>query len=247
MDNDEILIAENDRLKKLTEAKSNLISVTIHQLRTRLTAFKWLLKLLLDKDTGPLTSEQERLIREATADTEKSLAIASDVLTVNKLENNTPIYEHANVNMREIIAQIMETFQAESVEKKLNVTLDCSEDCSVSGDAKKLSTAFENLIENALKYTPAGGDVRVSCKCKEGLVSITIADSGIGIPSTEQAHIFEKFYRATNGVAKEHVGSGLGLYAAQEIIKNHGGHIWFESKEGVGTTFFISLPAQMSY
>lgn len=240
----EVLRAENARLKKLTEAKSDLISVTVHQLRTRLTAFKWLLKMLLDKDSGPLTEEQERLVKEATDDTEQSLAIASDVLTVNKLENGSEIYTYTVANVSDIIREVLEMFESESIKKNVSTKCEGFTPTMLSVDIAKLRIVFENLIENALKYTPSGGTVTITQKKTETAVVFEITDTGIGIPLEEQTHLFEKFYRASNGREIEHVGSGLGLYTAKEILKNHGGNIWFESTEGKGTTFFVSLPTE---
>ena len=115
----------------------------------------------------------------------------------------------------------------------------------VRGDPSRLTIVLTNLIENAIRYSRPGGVVNVTLRGENGSVVIDVTDNGIGIPASEQERIFNKFYRATNALHYQSDGSGLGLYINRSIMEKHNGKIWFTSKEGMGTTFFISLPLVM--
>ena len=106
----------------------------------------------------------------------------------------------------------------------------------------QLAQLFQNLIENALKYTPMNGTVQVTARIVDNFLEVSVKDSGIGIPEDQKYNIFSKFFRAANAMKIETVGSGLGLFIAKEVAVRHGGKIWFESKIGEGTTFFVQLP-----
>jgi signal transduction histidine kinase len=121
--------------------------------------------------------------------------------------------------------------------------MDLSQDIPlVNIDKEKMELAVQNLLENAAKYTPEGGSIDISLEKHEAEVVFKIKDTGVGIPETEHERIFTKFFRGENVIKMETEGSGLGLYTTRNIIDAHRGKIWFESKEGKGTTFFFSLP-----
>jgi len=109
-------------------------------------------------------------------------------------------------------------------------------------DPNQLRIVFQNLISNAVKYTPKGGKVECSIKKQDDYFLFSVQDNGIGIPRDQQKRIFEKLFRAENAFSHQPDGNGLGLYAAKATIENLGGKIWFESKEGQGTTFFVTIP-----
>ena len=137
----------------------------------------------------------------------------------------------------------MDDFHGEATEKDIAISFDETGDNHIIvGDEQKLLSVFQALIENALKYSHEGGSIMIHTESKESEVVISIRDEGIGIPKEEQKNIFQKFYRAQNAQKKQSVGSGIGLFAGAHVIQTHGGSIWFDSEEGVGTTFYISIP-----
>jgi two-component system phosphate regulon sensor histidine kinase PhoR len=113
---------------------------------------------------------------------------------------------------------------------------------SARGDANTLQEVLQNLLDNALQYTPAGGNIEVSASSSNGHVVVTVADTGIGIPQVEQERIFERFYRVDAARSREAGGTGLGLSIARHIMEAHGGHLWVESAVGEGSRFHFSIP-----
>jgi signal transduction histidine kinase len=109
-------------------------------------------------------------------------------------------------------------------------------------DGEKMRQVFQNLVNNAFKYSKEGGHVEVGIKEDKNAVVFYVKDRGIGIPENQQHRLFEKFFRATNALTAHTDGTGLGLYIIKAIVEGHKGKVWFESKENVGTTFFVSLP-----
>jgi two-component system sensor histidine kinase VicK len=109
-------------------------------------------------------------------------------------------------------------------------------------DSERIKLALQNLVDNAIAYTPSGGKVEVSLKRKKNCVEVAVKDTGVGIPKEQASRVFSKFFRGSNVVKLDTEGTGLGLYITKNIIEKHGGKIWFESKEGKGTTFYFTLP-----
>jgi len=233
---------ENKDLEEIVEFKSDLISMMSHQLRTSLSASKWVLKMFLDGELGEVSDEQKIFLKKTYENNEKMINLVSEMIDVNK-ENNTELtYTFAEHDIVEIIDEVITEFAGEAKQRKVKITFTKPKEIILNCDSEKIRTALQGLIENAIKYNKEGGDVLIDINKEQGNMTISIKDTGIGINEEEQSGIFEKFFRAKNAKKKESVGSGLGLFAAKSIIKHHKGKIWFESKEGVGSTFFISLP-----
>lgn len=114
-------------------------------------------------------------------------------------------------------------------------------------DIEKIALAFQNLVDNALKYTQSGGTITISLKKEEHEIKISVKDTGVGIPKDQQVRVFNKFFRGANVMRMETEGSGLGLFIAKNIIEAHGGKIWFKSDESKGTTFWFTLPAKKEF
>ena len=134
--------------------------------------------------------------------------------------------------------------QAQARDPSRLVTAAVAPDLQAWGDRDASEQIVTNLVDNAIKYSPHGGEVLLSIQedAKTGMAVLSVRDHGIGIPVSQQEKIFHRFFRATNAIKLGLEGSGLGLYLSRELIQLHGGHIWFESVEGQGSTFFISLP-----
>ncbi len=231
----------NEQLKALDEAKSKFISVAAHQLRTPLSAIKWILHMI---NLGQFKDEVERqdFLHKATESTDRMISLVNDLLEVDHIESGKDHFAFLPVDCSDLISAVVSDVSALAEERNISVATDMKAQAKVVGDSTKLRDLFQNLIENAIKYTSPNGTVRVSSTEEDTCVSIVIQDSGIGIPDDEQDQIFSKFFRAPNALKTQTVGSGLGLFIAKEIVKRHGGKIWFESKVGTGTTFFVNLP-----
>ncbi|MES2416476.1 MAG: HAMP domain-containing sensor histidine kinase [Patescibacteria group bacterium] len=236
---------ENERLKKLLNAKSEMVSLGAHQIRTSLSAIKWIIKMFLDGDLGKLTAEQENLLRKAYDGNDKAINLVSEILLVNKSEEVVEkkyIFEKANII--EMIENTIFDFSGESLWRGIEIILlkPQTQVPEIKIDKEKILVVLQNLIENAIKYSKYHGKIFVAVKTEDKNIEISVKDAGIGICEESKAKIFEKFYRTENAQKKEAMGSGIGLYTTKKIVEDHGGKIWFESKENEGATFFVSLP-----
>ncbi len=239
------LTKENAQLRQLNATKSDWISISAHQLRTSLSAIKWILKMFMDGDFGKLTPEQEGFMNKAFDSNERMLSLINEMLSLNHIEETTIKFNYEPHNIISLIDSILFDFTSESYKKGVELIFLKPENQpqDVSFDLEKIRVALQNLVENAIKYTEKGGRVVISVRItEEDMLEIKVKDTGIGIPKEEQEKIFEKFYRATNAKNLHSVGSGLGLFTTKTIIERHGGKMWFESALNEGTAFFFTLP-----
>jgi signal transduction histidine kinase len=148
-----------------------------------------------------------------------------------------------SADLGSICQSMFDAYQEEIKRKNLEFTFNKPQELpKVNVDVEKISLAIQNLLDNAIRYTPSGGKITVSLETKGNYIEFSIKDTGIGIPKTQQERIFTKFFRGSNALKTETEGSGLGLFIVKNIIEAHGGKIWFESEEGKGTTFYFTLP-----
>ena len=240
----EKLRAENEQLKKQNALKSESISISAHQLRTSLSAIKWILKMFLDGDFGKLTPEQDGFMKKAFDSNERMLSLVNEMLSISHSDNTTLSYDFQEHDITTLIDGVLFDFSGESHKKGIEVIfLKPEQSISlIKFDEEKIRVVLQNLIENAIKYSNQGDRVIISIHTTDGLVEVSVKDTGIGIPSAEQPNIFNKSFRATNAQEKDAIGSGLGLYTTKQIIEHHGGTLRFESPETGGTTFFFTIP-----
>lgn len=238
---EEEVLAYIAKLEKQNEFKSELISTSAHQLRTSLTANKWALQMLCEG--GMNEDERYKLLKKLAENNGQMIRTVTELIDINHTEDTYPKYKFERVDLHELLESTVADFHAEAVEKDIAISFDeTGDNHTLLGDAQKLKTVFQALIENALKYSDPGGTVMIHTDSREDEVVISVRDEGIGIPENEQSQIFQKFYRAQNAQKKQSVGSGLGLFSAAHVIGAHGGAIWFDSVEGQGTTFYVALP-----
>ena len=242
----EELQSENEKLKKEIEVKSDLISISAHQLRTSLSALRWLLGMFTDHDMGSIGPEQKNIIEKAVGSSEHMLFLVTTLLTLNHSNAAAIILNPSSVDMAKLLQETM--FEFEGFARNMNVTI-----APVRGPATTLMTKCDpemirivvsGLVENAIKYSNEGGVVtsEISSNPETHMVEISIHNDGTSINDDAQLKVFSKFFRAPEVVERKISGSGLGLYIAKQIIECHNGNIWFESSLETGTTFFIALP-----
>lgn len=244
MDNLEQLQQENEKLKKLNAFKSDVISISAHELRTSLAATKWLLKMCTDGDLGPLNDEQSKLLKKAFSTNERMIGLVNEMLSINHTEEASLSYNLEPTDIIALIDNVIFDFVGESYKRGIELLfLKPDTPLPVAHvDSGKTRFVVQNMIENAIKYSSESDKIIVSVHEKEGSIEISVKDTGIGISEEDKAKIFEKFFRSTNAKDKEIAGTGLGLYISKTIVEKHKGKMWFESTEGMGTTFYVSLP-----
>jgi signal transduction histidine kinase len=246
MDEIQKLKQENERLTKINDIKSDLISISAHQLRTTLSAVKWILKMFIDKDFGTLSGEQEVFIQKAYDSNERMVKLVNEMLTLNHTEDTELSYSFVSGNIVEITESVLFDFIGEAKKTGIEIIFPKPTESlpNVLIDTEKIRVVIQNLIENAIKYSNHGDKVFVSIRQKDNDVEISIKDMGIGIEKEDNAKIFGKFFRAENAKKKDSIGSGLGLFTVKTIIEKHEGSISFESTPNEGTIFSFTLPVK---
>lgn len=234
--------------KLLDRSKSELVAVASHQLKTPLTVTRGNTEMLLDGSLGKLNKEQTSVIKQTADANKKLITLVNEMLDITKIEKNRLQMDVVDVHIDNILEGVIENLKEYIERHDIKV---CYEKIEgeipvVKGDKMRAQQIFQNLIENAIQYSRFSNtnecSVDINLSVKEGLVEVSVKDSGIGIPVREQGKIFERFYRATNAVKFASSGTGLGLYIARSILKELGGDIRFESEQDVGTTFFVTFP-----
>lgn len=244
-----IILHDISREKLIERMKTEFVSLAAHQLRTPLSAIKWTLKMLLDGDLGEITKEQEEFIGKTYRSNERMINIINDLLDVTRIEEGRYLYKPAFAQIENIIQLVINSYQEEIKEKRIKFKFKTPKVKlpKIKIDIEKMRLAIQNLFDNAIRYTPLGGEVKVSLKHAKKKIEFQIQDNGMGIPEDQKERIFTKFFRGTNVVRMETDGTGLGLFIAKNIIEAHGGKIWFESKEGKGTAFYFTLPTKEEF
>ena len=240
------LIKDRTREIEILRSKNEFITTASHQLRTPLTSLYWIFESL-NKET--LSEEQKNLISEGLTVSARALKIVNDLLDVSKIEEGRFGYHFENADIGEFLEKILQEKASLAEEYGIKLYFQKSEESIVCFiDKEKLSYAVSNLIDNAIKYNVENGEVTVNLsRLKDKpYVLISIKDTGIGIPPEEMNKLFTKFFRAENAEKVVADGSGLGLFIAKNIIRQHGGEIWAESELNRGTTFYFTIPTDSS-
>ena len=227
----------------IDKAKTEFVSLASHQMRTPLTAINWYSELLQSVKYLASIEKRGQFAQEINIASKRMSALVNSLLNVSRLEMGTFTIEPKIINPIEIAKLNLETLRLQIGQKHLNLKEEYDPNASsFSGDPNLLEIVFQNLLTNAVKYTPDGGDVTVAVKRENDMLNIIVADTGVGIPPQDQGKIFGKLFRSDNVKNLDPGGSGLGLYILHEIVINSGGNIRFESTEGKGSTFYVTFP-----
>lgn len=239
------LTRANEQLRALDQLKTDFVMVATHQLRTPLTAIRWILSMLLREDFGALNDEQKTHLLKAYESNNRMVQLLSNMLISEKVGSEKLRPDPGAATMFPDLADNVLT-EIKPLAEKHGVQLffdDRKESYPKARiDPKNMRAILQNLLENAIKYTNAGGSVKLSIREQAGSLVCAVADTGIGIPLGQQKNIFKRFFRAPNAVKAETDGSGLGLYIVKSIVEKFKGEISFESKENQGTIFRVVLP-----
>lgn len=232
------------REKEIERVKTEFVSIASHQLRTPLSTINWYSEILLAGDSGPLTKDQREYLDEIYRGNQRMIDLVNALLNVSRLEVGAFIVEAKPIDLSAVAKDVLNEVKPQIMNKHITLKENYSKDLPmVDADYSLARIIFQNLITNAVKYTPPNGmvEVEITSKDKES-IEIKVSDNGIGIPKQQQEKIFTKLFRADNARETDPDGTGLGLYIIRSIIDQTNGKIWFESEEGKGTAFFISVP-----
>ena len=241
----ESLIREqNEQLKELDRMKSEFLSTAAHELRTPLTSILGFSEILLQRKLDK--ERQARFLKIINEETQGLADLISDLLDVSRIESGRGFkIKKASIELRKIILENVDLFKSRTDKHDFEVNIP-DDPVRLKADKDKIDQVMENLISNAVKFSPQGGKITISVEQSEGEVKISVADTGMGIPKKDLPHIFERFYRVDNTFTLGIGGTGLGLAIVKYIIESHGGKIWAESEVGKGSTFSFTLPLEPS-
>jgi two-component system phosphate regulon sensor histidine kinase PhoR len=237
-----LVLHEISELRRLERVRQDFVANVSHEFRTPLTAIQGFAETLL---SGALDDpENRRRFVEIIRDHATRLArLTEDLLELARIEAGQLKLEFQPVSIEQLVASCVETASVKAGPKQLNLSSAVPDNLpEVRGDTNRLQEVLQNLLDNAVQYTPPGGKITVEAAHSGDQIIITVADTGIGIPQAEQSRIFERFYRVDAARSREAGGTGLGLSIARHIVEVHGGHIWVESTVGAGSRFHFSIP-----
>ncbi len=243
-----VIFRDATQERKVDQMKSDFVSIASHQLRTPLTAVKWYAELLSSElEKGP--DEHKQLVNEIVTSNHRMIMLVNDLLSVSRIERDTDMnVKTSELNLNKLVEETIKENSALTRSQEVKVLNQVPQDLEITADKDKLFEVLKNLVNNGVKYSSRGGQVEVAAELVqpggEGNqnVRITVTDHGIGIPEHQKPEVFRKFFRADNATRLQTEGNGLGLYIVKSFVEAHKGQITFESEEGKGTKFIVTLP-----
>jgi signal transduction histidine kinase len=236
----------NQELRKIDEMKSEFVSVASHELRTPLSAIKNSVQLMLQGRTGEINQNQKKFLEMAERNINRLTSILNSLLDLSRIESGRINLKFEEMDLKGAIEFILSSLKPQSDGRSIRLQMEIHEQLpSVYGDREKVEQILTNLVGNAIKFTPEGGEISVSAKPfdEEGnMVAISVRDSGIGIPKDQLEKIFENFHQVEDSLRRSIAGTGLGLAITKGLVETHHGRIWAESEIGKGSVFTFTLP-----
>jgi signal transduction histidine kinase len=230
----------NKRLEELDHLKSLSISVASHEVRSPLTAIKGYIDNLLEGVAGQLSDQVTHYLTRIAYNTDRVIRLTNMLLDLSRIEAGEMPLDLDDVSIAQVVTDVMRDFEPVAKSKAITIQAVGLIDVPVRADRHRLEQVLHSLMHNALKFTPKSGDVVVQSRMTDDQqVTITVADTGCGIPAAHQEKVFQKFHRAPSPVQE---GVGLGLAITKSLVELHGGRIWVESQPGRGSKFSFTLP-----
>jgi signal transduction histidine kinase len=236
------LAAQNERLLELDRLKDEFVATASHELRTPLTSLSGYLEMSLDPAEGPLSPTRESHLRIVKRNADRLAVLVDQLLFLARADSHPLALDRQPVDLAEILSEAADTARPAAGAKNISLVIAGEPPPGVLADRPQLLRVVDNLVANAVKFTPDGGSVRLAARREGDSAVLEVTDTGLGIPRAEQQHLFNRFFRGTNAVEKAIPGSGLGLAISQVIAEAHGGAIQLESTPGAGSTFRLALP-----
>lgn len=232
------------RQRRLESVRKEFVANVSHELRTPLSVIKGYVETLVDGGPDMPPADRDKFLRTIQRHTDRLHSILEDLLTLSRLESKSPGLLRENIDLPALLRQFAADYAARVAATHHQLALEIAEVLPpLFADRVKLTQVFENLVDNALKYTPAKSSILISVEWKNREMLVRVTDNGPGIPAADLPHIFERFYRVDKGRSREKGGTGLGLSIVKHIVQLHGGRVWAESSVGQGTVVAFTMPA----
>lgn len=234
-----LLSFQNRQLRDLDKLKDEFVSSVSHELRTPLTSIAGYVELLREDEPSEAKREYLSIIERNAG---RLIDLVSDILFAARLQDGRLVLDLHLVDVNELVLQAVAEARPRAAQAQVELSVRSDGPALVEGESARLAQLLDNLISNAIKFTPPGGDVEVALARSNGLLRIDVSDTGIGVSPEESERLFDRFFRSQGALEREIQGTGLGLYISRAIVEAHGGRIGVSSQEGQGATFVVELP-----
>ncbi|MBM4062020.1 MAG: PAS domain-containing sensor histidine kinase [Planctomycetes bacterium] len=240
-----VAVDDQSRIKRLESLRRDFVANVSHELKTPLAAILGFVSTLLEDPETPAATRQ-RFLERIAGQTERLSALVADLLTLSRLDEPAGLPAAADpCDLGAVVRETVRDLSPLAAQRQLLLAAEIGGDPAwVRADAEALRQVVGNLVDNALKYTPAGGKVTVRLARRSGAVRLEVQDSGIGLSAADQERVFERFYRVDRARSRDVGGTGLGLAIVKNTVRRLGGAVGVQSALGVGSTFWVELPAQ---
>jgi PAS domain S-box-containing protein len=238
------LAAQNERLRELDRLKDEFIALVSHELRTPLTSIRGYTELLLDGEAGDLTADQRQFLGVVDRNSHRLLHLVGDLLFLAQVEAGKLVLDVGAVDLGAVASESVEAARPQAEAKGITLTLATGPAPLIAGDRARIAQLLDNLVSNAIKFTPEQGRVDVRVLTLNQQAVLEVRDTGMGIPRGEQEFLFERFFRTSTATEQAIQGTGLGLAISKAIVEAHSGRIAVASDQGAGTTFRVALPVR---
>jgi PAS domain S-box-containing protein len=238
------LEARNREVERANQLKSEFLASMSHELRTPLHTIIGFSELLSEELEGPLNPKQQRFMNHIHTDSLHLLELINDILDISKIESGRIQLRRETFDLTRALEEILSSVRPQAAAKSIAVETSVSIPTAIFADRLRVKQVLFNLLSNALKFTPAGGKIRIEGALMDSFLQISVSDTGIGIPKEQHQAVFDKFYQVgatTKGVRE---GTGLGLAITKALVEEHGGRIWLESQPGKGSSFTFTIAVQ---
>jgi signal transduction histidine kinase len=233
-----------DKVRERTEELRHFVSVVYHELSNPITITRGYTELLLDSQGDSLNDRQKGYLRATLRNLRRLTRLVADLSDISKIDDGRLALELQPLDLGKAIEQAINSDSWLIEEKGLQIQVKVQPEMPrVLGDPQRVEQILTNLISNACRYTPVGGQITVIANSRDRLVETVICDTGIGIHRHNLEHIFERFFRSDDPLVREQPGTGLGLSITKSLVELHGGEIWVKSQVGKGSEFGFALPA----
>lgn len=238
-----LILTDVTELRRLENVRRDFVANVSHELRTPLASIRAMAEIL---QNGALDDPAvaEKFLETIVRETDRLERISSDLLVLSNTESGTPVQEDMDLGI--VLQDVYVRYEPKAIAGAINLTLDAPESIPMVGSRDQIEQVVLNLVDNAIKYTPAGGRVTIQSSVDGSDIMVSVADTGIGIAESDLTRIFDRFYRADKSRAAQAAGTGLGLSIVKDVVESHGGTVQVTSQVRQGSTFTIRLPIERS-